>query len=182
MPITIKVTFRLEVTRTLFSTSRNVDVFNRDILATSLSTKNVIIPSLFRRSTLYIPDRNIFDQDAIRRIACRASVQIILLNINTIDRDVLYADVLKQDIRYEPSCIRVSFDPCAVLRIENHGIGERDVGHVVVGFSANGSDGQAVTAVAIHVIDKDVIATGDSDAIVLVDHCAVADLGVIRCR
>lgn len=51
------------------------------------------------------------------------------------------------------------------------------------GFAANGADRKTVGAIAIHVIDQDVVTAGHCNTIVLVDNSAVAHSGVIgRCQ
>jgi hypothetical protein len=102
-----------------------------------------------------------------------------LLDVDTVDGDVFNADVFEQDVVDVSSGVLVGLDACAVLGVQDDGVAEDHVCYVVVGLAAYRSNGEAVAAVAVHVVDDDVVATGDGYAIVLVDDDAVADFGVV---
>lgn len=99
LAITVKVPLCPEVARTRLSTSRNMHVIKREITATSLSTQNIVVASLARRRAPDILHGDILDLDAIRRLSRWATVEVVLLNINTIDGDILQKDILEQNIR-----------------------------------------------------------------------------------
>lgn len=59
--IAIKVPLRLEVTCARHSTAPNVDIVDRDVLTASVSTKDVVITTVFRCSSSKISNRNALD-------------------------------------------------------------------------------------------------------------------------
>jgi hypothetical protein len=151
MPIAGEVSCRFEVARALHSTSRDVNVVNRNVLAALISAKDIVIPRFFCRGTLHVPDRDILDHDTIGRIARWTSVQIVLLNIDPIYRNIFHKYVLKQNTRYEAGRVRVGLYPYAVLCIENDRVLKNNVRDVIIRLSANGSNGEAMTSVTVHV-------------------------------
>lgn len=107
VPITIKIPLSVEVTCAGLSSTLDIDIIDRDVLATSRTTEDVIIPSLLGRSTGYVPDIDVLDLYTICRIACWSTVKVILLNVDTVDGNVLDANVLEGDVGDEPCSIGV---------------------------------------------------------------------------
>lgn len=58
-------------------------------------------------------------------------------------------------------------------------VGEDDVIDSVVALAANGADAEAVTSVAVHVVDGDVGATGDSNTVILVVNLDVVERDIV---
>jgi hypothetical protein len=179
-PIAIEIPIRLEITSTRLPSSLNINIIDVEVLTTSLSTQDVVIPSFLSRSTSNIPNRDILDQHSIRWVARWASVEVILLDVDTVDRNILHADVLEKNVGDEAGGVGVALDARAVFGVQHNRVLEGDVGHVVERLTTDGTDGQAVAAVAVHVVDHDVVAASHRYAIVLVDDDAVADYGVVR--
>lgn len=132
LPITVEMPSRLKVTRTRHATTRDIHIVNRDITAASITTQDVVIPAFIRSSPSHVADRDVLDHDAVRRIPSRAAVEIILLDVDAVDGDILHTDIFEQDVGYETSGIGIRLDAHSVLGVENDGVGEGYVSHVVV--------------------------------------------------
>jgi hypothetical protein len=130
--VAVKVPVRLEIARTWHTTMSNINIINRDVLAAPFSTKNIIIPPLLSSSARNIPNRDILNHNSIRRISGRTAVEIILLNVDAVLRYIRNANVFVKDVRYEAGSVGVALDACAVLGVEDDGVGERNVCDVVV--------------------------------------------------
>ena len=98
MPITVKIPLCPEVTQTLLSSAPNIHVIYRNPLTTALSTQNIIIPRLLVRRALDVPHGNILDLDAIGGVACRAAIQVVLLDIDAVDGNVSQVDVFIENV------------------------------------------------------------------------------------
>lgn len=121
------------------------------------------------------------------------------MNIDAVDRDVgdlyvLVCDaVSKVSGRYQGQAecldslrnitrsIAVCLDPSPVLAVKNLRVLEQDVRHVVVALPADTANAEAMAAVAVHPGDRDMIATSDGYAVVLVQHRAVPQDSVVAC-
>lgn len=152
------------------------------------------------------------DDNAVGWVASWPTVEVVLLYIDTIgcsvgDGDVLIGDVgdvagslglYQSQYDVSTSILRfvagtyVGFDPRTILAVQNLGVLEHDVGHVVVALTADRADRQTMPARAVHVVDGDMVARGDSHAVVLVDDATVGEhnvgvatevkpIGVVRC-
>lgn len=179
MSITIEITVCLEVTQTGHSSTTDIDIVDGNVAAAARSAKNVIVPSLIRSSTGNVSDGDVGNVHASGRIASGAAIEVVLLDINTIYRDILNADVLKQDVVDRAGGVLVGLNAGTVFRIQYDRIAENHVGYVIVGLSTDRTDGQAVTAVAVHVVDNNVVTTSDCYTVILVDNDTVANLGII---
>ena len=102
-----------------------------------------------------------------------------MLDVDTVNRDVLHANVFEENVRDEAGGVGVTLDARAIFGVQHDGVLEGDVGHIVEGLAADGADGEAVAAIAVHVVDHDVVAACHGYAVVLVDDDAVADYGVV---
>jgi hypothetical protein len=103
MPITVKVTSRLEITQALLPTSTNVNIIDNDVAAASLSTQNVVVLGLFRRSTSNILNLDILDDDAVRGVSSWSTIEIVLLDIDAVVGDVLDTNVFEDNVGDEAS-------------------------------------------------------------------------------
>jgi hypothetical protein len=130
--IAVKVALRLEIARTLYSTSSNMNVVNRDVAAASFSAKNVIVPCFFCRSAEDVLHGDVLDHDAVCWVAGGTTVEVVLLNVDSVDGNVLDADVFEQDVGDEAGSVGIGLDASSVLGVENDGVCEGNVCHVVV--------------------------------------------------
>jgi len=130
--IAIKVTFRPKVTRTRHTATRNINIINRDVTAASAAAQYVVVPPFLGGCTGYISNSDILNHNTVSRVASRTTIEVILLDIDSVDGNVLHADVLKQNVGNEASGVGVRLDSSSVLGVQNDGVGEGDVGYVVV--------------------------------------------------
>jgi hypothetical protein len=96
--LAIKIASRLEIARTRNTTALDMNIVDRDVTTASRPAKNVIVAGLRRSRTGDVLNRNVLNDNAIRRIASRASVEVVLLDIDAVDGRVLDANVLEQDV------------------------------------------------------------------------------------
>jgi hypothetical protein len=96
-----------------------MNIVNLDVFTASLSAKDIVVLSLLCRSTGYVPHDNVLDDDAIRWVASRTTVQVVLLNVDAVVGD-------------EASGVRVGLDAGSILGVEDNRVGERYVRHIVV--------------------------------------------------
>jgi hypothetical protein len=157
----------------------NVDIIDGDILAASRTTQNVVVSTLVCSSAGNIPDHNVLDQDTCSRVTCWATVQVVLLDVDSIDRDVLNTNVLKQDVVDVAGGVLVGLDAGTVLGVQDNRVAEDDVCDVVVRLAADRTNGKAMTTVAVHVVHDDVVTAGDRNTVILVDDYAVANFRVV---
>lgn len=132
MSIAVKVACRLEVTRTLQSAPGDMNIVNLDVATASLSTEDIIVLSLHCCSTGDVPHDNVLDDDTVRWVAGWSAVQVVLLDINSVDGYVLNANVLEKNIGDEAGSVRVRLDAGSVLSVQNDRVGEGYVGDIVV--------------------------------------------------
>ena len=136
-----KVTHRLHVTRVVYP-SHNLDVVESEIRTGSLPTKDIVICRPSRRicRSCNVGHGDIRNDHTIGRIASRSAVQVILLDIETIDRYILDVYVLIGDVCNIAGGIVVCLDTRTVLAVEDRRVLKYDVGNVVVGFPAYRTD------------------------------------------
>lgn len=102
--------------------------------------------------------RDVVDDNSIRRLARRSTVQIVLLNIDAICADVLDFDVPVGDAGNVTRRLSVRLDARAILVVQYLAVLEKNVRNVVVRLAAYAANGQTVAAVAVHIAHGDVIA------------------------
>lgn len=107
MAITVEIPTRLEITRALYSSTCNVHVVNHNVAAAALAAENIVVPSFLGRCTSNVPHGDVLDLDTVGGVACWAAVEVILLDIDSIDGDVLNADVLENNVGDEACCVGV---------------------------------------------------------------------------
>lgn len=117
LPIAIKIAVSLEVAQTRNSTTVNVDIINSDVLAAARTAQDIIVSTLISSSTGDVSDDNILDKHTCGRVARWATVEVVLLNVDSIDRDVLNADVLEQNVVDVAGGVLVGLDAGTVLSV-----------------------------------------------------------------
>lgn len=83
--VAVEIAICLEIARTLHASSSNVDIVDRDITATALTAKDVVIPPLLVRSSRNVLNGDVLDDDTIGWLTSRTAVEVVLLNIYTVD-------------------------------------------------------------------------------------------------
>lgn len=151
--IAIEVSICLEIAQAGDAATMNINIIDGDVLAASRATQNVVVPALICSCACHIPDDDVGDADTCCRVACWATVEIVLLDIDAVDRDVLYSDILKQNVVDVSGSVLVRLDTRTVLCVQNNGVAKDHVGHVVVRFATYRSDRQAMATIAVHVVD-----------------------------
>ena len=179
LPIAVKVSVRLEVAKTGYTSIVNINIVDSNVLAAARSTQDVVVPTLLCCGTGDVSHNNIGDQNASSRVAGWTAVQVVLLDVDTVNRNVLYTDVLEKDVVNVSSGVLISLDARTVLGVQNDRVAEHHVGDVVVRLAADRANGEPVAAITVHVVDHDVVTAGDGDTVVLVDDNAVANLSVV---
>jgi hypothetical protein len=139
-----------------------IDIIDSDVLAAAFSAKDVVIATLLGSSTGDVLDCDILDHNSVRGVSGRTTVEVILLNVDAVDIYIRDVYVLEENVRYEACGVGVAFDACAVLGVQYDGVGKGDVGDVVVRLSADRADREPVAAVAVHVVDVDIVTAGYS--------------------
>lgn len=148
----------MEVTATVTS-PRNADIVERKLRARPLATQNIPFLRFFTQDrSVDILHGDIFDNNSISWLPGRPTVQVILLDINSISTDILDLDIAIGDACDISGGLSITLDPRAIRIVDNNAVLKEDVGDVVVGFPAYAADGEAVAAVTVHVADADVIA------------------------
>jgi hypothetical protein len=132
LAIAVKIARRLEVACTSLGSALDFNVVDRDVLAAAISTENVVVARLGQSRAGDVLDCDVLNQDAVGGVASGAAVEVILLDDEAVAGHVLDTDVLKQNVGDETGSVGVGLDAHAVLGVENDGVGEGDVGHIVV--------------------------------------------------
>lgn len=128
---TLEVASRLDIARAVGSSS-DMDVVEGEIRAAAISTQNVVVPSFDLSSAEDVGHGNVFDDDPIRRTSGRTSVEIVLLNVDTVDVDIRDLNVTVLDVGNVAGRTGVGFDSCTVLTVEHFAALEQNVGDIVV--------------------------------------------------
>lgn len=162
--------FKASISRVVAAlvSTRNFDVRKRKVGAAATSAENVVIVCIALHGSSDILKHNVGDVDTVGGLAGWATVEVILLHVQTVVANVGHGDVAVGDVGDAAGGARVCLDAHAVLRVDEDGILKEDAVDGVVGLAADGADGEAVAARAVHVGDGDLGARGDGDAVVLV--------------
>ena len=110
---------RREITEASVSSTRNAHICESEIATTSISTEDIIILCITCSSSKDIFEDKIRDNDTIWRNSRGTSVEIVLLDVDAIDRDAADFDVAVGDILNEASSVEVALDARAILGINN---------------------------------------------------------------
>ena len=94
----LEVSLRLEIT-TAVRPARHMDVVELEIRTASLSAKNVVVLRVALSCTGDVLHRNARDDDAIRLVSSWSAIQVVLLDVDAVVRDVGEGDVLVCDTR-----------------------------------------------------------------------------------
>jgi hypothetical protein len=178
---------RRVVTAASLTTSSDGNPREREVRAAVTTTKNVVIHTVIGSSTSDIDERDTGDSHTVGRVTSSATVQVVLLDIDTIVRDARHGDVLVDNVGNAASGIGVALNTAAVLAVNNLGVLEGHGVNDVVALSTDGADAETVTAGAVEVVDDDVGTTGDSDTVILVvddsvlnsNVCALGDIETV---
>lgn len=130
--VAIEISICLEIAQARDAATTNTNIIDGDVLAASRATQNVVVPALVCSRACHVPDDDVGDADTCCRVACWATVKVVLLDVDAVNRDVLYPDVLKQDVVDVSGSVLVRLDARTVLGVQNNGVAEDHVGHVVV--------------------------------------------------
>jgi hypothetical protein len=84
---TLEVSNRLGIARAVGSSS-NVNIVEGKIRATAISTQNIVVFSLGLSSAEDVGHGDVLDDDTICGTSGRTSVQVVLLDVDTVDVDV----------------------------------------------------------------------------------------------
>lgn len=95
---TFEATNGLNIARAVGSSS-DVNVVEGEIWATIISTKNIVIFGFRLSSTANVGHGDVLDDDTIGGFSGWTSVEVILLDVDTIDRDVRDLDIVIFDAK-----------------------------------------------------------------------------------
>ena len=112
------------ITRTLHPTACNVHIHKLQPLTRPVSTQDIIIPGPSGRRARHVLKQQVLDQHAVRRVARRPAVEIVLLHVDTVRRDALQGDVGVGDVGDEAGGVEVGLDAAAVFGGEDGGVGK----------------------------------------------------------
>lgn len=163
------------VTAASLTTSRNRNTREREVGAAVATTKNVVIHTIIGSSTSNINERDAGNSHTVGRVTGSTTVQVVLLDIDTIVGDTRHSDVLVDNIGNTASSIGVALNTTAILAVNNLGVLESHGVDDVVALSTNGTDAETVTAGAVKVVNDDVGTAGDGDTVILVVDNRVLD-------
>jgi hypothetical protein len=150
-------------------TSRNANISESEIRARIATAQNIVAVRITSASsTRDTAERNAGDCNTVCGATSWSTVEVILLDIDTVVTDVRELDVAVCDVLDSTGGIRIGLDAASVLGIGDGAVGEGDAGNSVVGFAANGTDGKTVASRASHACDENVGTGGDGDTVVLV--------------
>lgn len=102
----MEVSSRLDVARAVRSSS-DVDVVEGKVRATAISTKNIVVPSLGLGSAEDVGHCDVLDGDTVRGTSSRASIEVILLDVDTVDVNVGDLDVAVLNVGNIAACVGV---------------------------------------------------------------------------
>jgi hypothetical protein len=112
-----------------------MDVVESKVRATAISTENVVVSSFSLSSADDVGHGDVLDDNTVRGASGRTTVEVILLDIDTVDVDVRDLDVTVFDIGNVASGVGVGLDSCTVLAVEHFAVLEQNIGDVVVALS-----------------------------------------------
>jgi hypothetical protein len=102
----LEVSSRLDVARAVGSSS-DMDVVEGEVRATTISTEDIVVPSLGLGSAEDVGHCDVLDDDTVRGTSSRASIEVILLDIDTVDVNVGDLDVAVFDVGNIAACVGV---------------------------------------------------------------------------
>lgn len=171
-----------EVAAAGLAASRDLGVLKGDVGATAVAAEDVVVVGVASGSSSHIDEVNARNLDSVGGRASRATVKVVLLDINAIGVDIGEGDVLVCDVADLASGVGVGLDTATVGALDDLGVGKDNTVNGVVALAADGADAEAVTSVAVEVVDSDLGSTGDGDAVVLVVDLDVLEQDVIAGR
>lgn len=117
MSITVEVAVCLEIARALHTSAGDVNIIDRDVTAATLAAQNVVIPAFFRSGASDVSDCDVLDYNTIGRVASGTAIEVVLLNVDTIDGDISDIYVFEEYVGDETSCVGVRLDSRSVFGI-----------------------------------------------------------------
>lgn len=148
----------------------------------AITAKNIIIVRTTLHGTRDILKKQTCNVDAVGRLARWAAIQVILLHVQSIVANIGQRNIAVRDIAHAARGVGVGLDADAVLAVDHHRVRKGHAVDNVVGLAADGADGQAVAAGAVHVADGHLRARGDGNAVILVVHCDAVQRDVVARR
>jgi len=115
--IAIKVPVSFEIARAWHPSALDVSIVDRDVAATVTSTQNIVVSALFCGGTSDVAHENVFDDDPVCRVTSRAAIQIVLLDVDTINGDVLDTQVLKENVLDQAGGVLIGLDARTILGV-----------------------------------------------------------------
>lgn len=162
--------------------TRDSHIRKSEVGTAAVTAKNIIIVRVTLHASRDILKHQARDIDAISRLAGWAAIQVVLLHIQSIIADIAQRNIAVRDIAHAARGVRIGLDADAILAVNHHRVRKRHAVHNIVRLAADGPNGQAVTAGAVHVADGYLRARGDGDAVVLVVHRDAVQRDVVARR
>ena len=163
------------IARASDTTTCDMNALEREIRATATTAQNIVVSPCRRRSTGDIRERQSINGNTVGRFTSRSSIEVILLNINPVDRYTRESDILIDDICDRSCGPRVGFDSATILAVRDLGIGEGDPIDCIIRLSTNGANAQAMAPWAGHPGYSDVATTSNSHAVILIQDSGVRE-------
>jgi hypothetical protein len=94
---TLEVSNRLDIARAV-GPSSNMNIVEGKIRATAISTQNIVVFSLGLSSAEDVGHRDVLDDDTVCGTSGWSSVEVVLLDVDTVDVDVRDLDITVLDV------------------------------------------------------------------------------------
>ncbi len=115
---------RRVITRARIPAARDRNIIEREITAAAAAAKDVIILRTRPRRARKILEQEVGDNDAVGRDPGGPAVQVVLLHVDAVDRDVPDGDVAVGDVGDEAGGVEVRLDTCSILGVDDLAVGE----------------------------------------------------------
>jgi hypothetical protein len=117
-----------------------VDIVEGEIRATAISTQNIVVSGLGLSSAEDVGHGDVLDDDTVCGTSSRSSIEVVLLNIDTIDVDVRDLNIAVLDIGDVAGSVGVGLDSRTILAVEYFAVLEQNIGNVVVALRERSGD------------------------------------------
>lgn len=171
----LRATARWVVAAACLTTPSDRNTREAKVRAAVATTENVVVHTVIGDSTSDIDERDAGNVDAVGWVSSGTTVQVILLNIDTVVCDARQGDVLVDNVGNTAGGVGIGLDTATVLTVDDLGVLEGHGVDDVVTLTTNGSDAQTVATRAVEVVDDDVGSAGNGNAVIL-----VVDVGVLQ--
>jgi len=115
---------RWVITRARIPAARDRNIIEHEITAAAAAAKDVIILCTRPRRARKILEQEVGDNDAVGRDPGGPAVQVVLLHVDAVDRDVADGDVAVCDVGDEAGGVEVRLDTCSILGVHDLAVGE----------------------------------------------------------